>query len=301
MAKSQILALNFDNDSIKFIEFEKKKGINIIHKIGEKKLPENSCKDAYGIFDVEKVKEGLKELLKENNIKAKKSTYLIPEKSVIKKTTTVPKTSTDKEIHQLIKRNSKKYTGEFSGDVNFDFYIKEQDSKKKKDVYILTVKKDVIENRDNVLLSCGLDPQVADLPSSSLYRVNEYVRNLFYTENHQTLLEDEFVVFVKKENNFYNVMIFDKELKETLQVFKNNLQDLVDEMNILFEDNKIKNKFGGFAFFDFKDEKIDIEKDQYVFVSTLLNSKNKSKKEINLESQEWLALSGLTQRNKNEY
>lgn len=301
MAKGHILALNFDNDSIKFIEFEQRKGNNIIHVIGEKKLPENSCNNAYGVFDSEKVEEGLKELLKEYKIKATKATYLIPEKSVIKKTTMLPKTSTNKEIYKLIKRNSKQYTGESSDNIYFDFYARDNEKTKKKEVYILAVPKEVVEKRDQALISCGLSPQVADLPSAALNRVNSFVRESFYKETHQTLLDDEFTVFVKKENNIYNAMIFDQEQKESLQILENSLQEAVEEIESILEDNKVKNKFGGFVFFDLSDEKVNIENENYIFTTTLLDSKLKSKNKINLESQEWLALSGLVQRERNEY
>jgi Tfp pilus assembly PilM family ATPase len=302
MAKSYILALNFDNDSIKFIEFERKSGKNIIHKIGTKRLPENSCKNNYGIFDSEKVKDGLKELLTENKIKATKATYLIPEKSVIKKTTTLPKTSTDKEIYKLIKRNSKQYTGEFADKIHFDFYSKSVENEKRKEIYILAVSKTIIEERDNVLIECGLEPEVADIPSNSLNRVNKYVREYFYKKNHQTLLKEEFLVFIKKENqDTFNVMIFDKEQKESLTIFKNSLQEVVDEINNLLEDNKIKDKFGGFAFFDMDPVDINVDDEHYVFISSLLDANLKFKNKINLDSQEWLPLSGLIQRERNEY
>ncbi len=301
MAKGHILALNFDNDSIKFIEFEQRKGNNIIHAIGEKKLPENSCKNTYGVFDSEKVEEGLKELLKEYKIKATKATYLIPEKSVIKKTTMLPKTSTNKEIYKLIKRNSKQYTGESSDNIYFDFYTHDNEKTKKKEVYILAVQKEVVEKRDQALISCGLSPQVADLPSAALNRVNSFVRESFYKETHQTLLDDEFTVFVKKENNIYNAMIFDQEQKESLQILENSLQEAVEEIESILNDNKVKDKFGGFVFFDLSGEKVNIENENYIFTTTLLDSKLKSKNKINLESQEWLALSGLVQRERNEY
>ena len=301
MSKSHILALNFDNDSIKFIEFEQRKGKNVIHKIGEKKLPDDSCKNAYGIFDSEKVEEGLKELLKENKIKATKATYLIPEKSVIKKTTMVPKTSTDKEIYKLIKRNSKQYTGESSDNIYFDFYTHVNEQSKKKEVYILAVKKDVVEARDQALIASGLEPQVADLPSASLNRVNHFTREAFYKENHHTILDDEFIVFLKKENNIYNAMIFDQEQKESLQILKDSLQEAVDEIDSILEENKIKDKFGGFVFFDLENEKVNIENESHIFVSTLLGAQVKSKAKVNLNSQEWLALSGLIQRERNEY
>jgi Tfp pilus assembly PilM family ATPase len=301
MAKGHILALNFDNDSIKFIEFEQRKGNNIIHVIGEKKLPENSCKNAYGIFDSEKVEEGLKELLKEYKIKATKATYLIPEKSVIKKTTMVPKTSTNKEIYKLIKRNSKQYTGESSDNIYFDFYTHDNEKTKKKDVYILAVPKEVVEKRDQALISCGLSPQVADLPSAALNRVNHFVREAFYKETHQTLLDDEFTVFVRKENNIYNAMIFDQEQKESLQILEDSLQEAIDEIESILEENKVKDKFGGFVFFDLDKETVNLENENYIFTTTLLDSKVKSKNKVNLESQEWLALSGLVQRERNEY
>lgn len=301
MAKGHILALNFDNDSIKFIEFEQRKGNNIIHVIGEKKLPDNSCKNAYGIFDSEKVEEGLKELLKEYKIKATKATYLIPEKSVIKKTTMLPKTSTNKEIYKLIKRNSKQYTGESADNIYFDFYARDNEKTKKKDVYILAVPKEVVEKRDQALISCGLSPQVADLPSASLNRVNRFVRESFYKETHQALLDDEFTVFVRKENNIYNAMIFDQEQKESLQILENSLQEAIKEIDSILEDNKVKDKFGGFVFFDLDKETVNLENENYIFTTTLLDSKVKSKNEVNLESQEWLALSGLVQRKRNEY
>ena len=301
MAKGHILALNFDNDSIKFIEFEQRKGNNIIHVIGEKKLPQDSCKNAYGIFDSEKVEEGLKELLKEYKIKATKATYLIPEKSVIKKTTMVPKTSTNKEIYKLIKRNSKQYTGESSDNIYFDFYTHDNEKTKKKDVYILAVPKEVVEKRDQALISCGLSPQVADLPSAALNRVNRFVREAFYKETHQTLLDDEFTVFVRKENNIYNAMIFDQEQKESLQILEDSLQEAIDEIESILEDNKVKDKFGGFVLFDLDKETVNLENENYIFTTTLLDSKLKSKNKVNLESQEWLALSGLVQRERNEY
>lgn len=301
MAKGHILALNFDNDSIKFIEFEQRKGNNIIHVIGEKKLPDNSCKNAYGIFDSEKVEEGLKELLKEYKIKATQATYLIPEKSVIKKTTMLPKTSTNKEIYKLIKRNSKQYTGESADNIYFDFYAHDNEKTKKKDVYILAVPKEVVEKRDQALISCGLSPQVADLPSAALNRVNRFVRESFYKETHQTLLDDEFTVFVRKENNIYNAMIFDQEQKESLQILENSLQEAIEEIDSILEDNKVKDKFGGFVFFDLDKETVNLENENYIFTTTLLDSKVKSKNKVNLESQEWLALSGLVQRERNEY
>jgi len=79
------------------------------------------------------------------------------------------------------------------------------------------------------------------------------------------------------------------------------LQEAIKEIDSILEDNKVKDKFGGFVFFDLDKETVNLENENYIFTTTLLDSKVKSKNEVNLESQEWLALSGLVQRERNEY
>ena len=86
-----------------------------------------------------------------------------------------------------------------------------------------------------------------------------------------------------------------------MQILKDSLQEAVDEIDSILEENKIKDKFGGFVFFDLENEKVNIENESHIFASTLLDAQVKSKAKVNLNSQEWLALSGLIQRERNEY
>lgn len=173
LRKRDAVALDIGSNSIKLVQMKQtKKGWELV-KLGIAGLPPEAIVDG-SIIDSMTVANTLRELVREHNVKVKDTASSLTGHSVIIKKVSFP-AMTEDELAESIQWEAEQYIPFPITDVNIDFQILGADTEGRgqMDVMLVAVKKDVINDYNNVLKEAGLNPVVIDVDSFALENMME--------------------------------------------------------------------------------------------------------------------------------
>lgn len=169
--KSQIIGIDMGSHSIKLVQLQQKKNRYELMNVGIMPLPENTFEDGM-TENPNLVSEALKQLISSEKVKTKYVVTSISGESVVIKKISIPKMS-EEELAESIKLEAEQYIPFEINDVNIDFTIlgtvenepdvDSEESGEQMEVLLVAAKKDIIEQRESILLNAGLTPVVFDL------------------------------------------------------------------------------------------------------------------------------------------
>ncbi len=169
--KSQVIGLDIGSHSIKLVQLlQKKKKFELLN-VGIIPLPENTFEDGM-TENPNLVSEAIKQLVSGEKVKTKYVVTSISGESVVIKKINIPKMS-EGELAESIKLEAEQYIPFDINDVSIDFTIlgavekdleaEEEDTGEQMEVLLVAAKKDIIEQRESILLNAGLTPVVFDI------------------------------------------------------------------------------------------------------------------------------------------
>lgn len=169
--KSQVIGIDIGSHSIKLVQLLQKKKRFELMNVGIIPLPENTFEDGM-TENPNLVSEAIKQLISSEKIKTKYAVTSISGESVVIKKINIPEMNED-ELAESIKLEAEQYIPFDIKDVNIDFTIlgsaaKEPDAEsedigEQMEVLLVAAKRDIIEQRESILLNAGLKPVVFDL------------------------------------------------------------------------------------------------------------------------------------------
>ena len=190
--RSQVIGIDIGSHSIKLVQLLQKKKQFELMNVGIINLPEDTFEDGM-TENPNLVSEALKQLISSEKIKTKYAVTSVSGESVVIKKINVPEMS-EEELAESIKLEAEQYIPFDINDVNIDFTIlgsaeKEQDEDSEEtgtqmEVLLVAAKKDIIEQRESILLNAGLKPVVFDLDIFAVE--NSY--NLNYSEKENEVI-----------------------------------------------------------------------------------------------------------------
>ncbi len=169
--KSQLVGIDIGSHSIKIVQLlQKKKQFELLNA-GLVPLPENTFEDGM-TKNPNLVSEAVKQLISSEKIKTKFAVISISGEPVVIKKINIPKMS-EHELAESIKMEAEQYIPFDIKDVNIDFTIlgtvvkepdaESEDTDEQMEVLLVAAKKDIIEQRESILLNAGLKPVIFDL------------------------------------------------------------------------------------------------------------------------------------------
>ena len=183
---SQLVGIDVGSHSIKIVQLLQKKNHFELVNVGLIRLPENTFEDGM-TENPNLVSEVVKQLISSEKIKTKFAVISVSGESVVIKKINVPKMS-EYELAESIKMEAEQYIPFDIKDVNIDFTIlgsavkepdaESEDTGEQMEVLLVAAKRDIIEQRESILLNAGLKPVVFDL-------------DIFAVENSYSLNYDE--------------------------------------------------------------------------------------------------------------
>ena len=169
--KSQVVGIDIGSHSIKLVQLLRKKKLFELMNVGIIPLPENTFEDGM-TENPNLVSEAVKQLISSEKIKTKYAVTSISGESVVIKKINIPEMNED-ELTESIKLEAEQYIPFDIRDVNIDFTIlgsapkgpdvEGEDAGAQMEVLLVAAKKDIIEQRESILLNAGLKPVVFDL------------------------------------------------------------------------------------------------------------------------------------------
>lgn len=169
--KSQVIGIDIGSHSIKLVQLLQKRKQFELMNVGIIPLPENTFEDGM-TENPNLVSEAVKQLISSEKIKTNYAVTSISGESVVIKKINIPEMKKD-ELAESIKLEAEQYIPFDIKDVNIDFTIlgsavKEPDEEgedigEQMEVLLVAAKKDIIEQRESILLNAGLKPVVFDL------------------------------------------------------------------------------------------------------------------------------------------
>ncbi len=239
MKSKDVVGLDIGSSSIKMVQVkEAKQGWQLV-KLGFAELPPEAIVDG-SIIDSMSVADSIRNLIKENNVKATNVASALSGHSVIIKKVTLP-AMTDEELSESIQWEAEQYIPFPISDVNIDFQIlgMESEGTGQMDVMLVAVKKDVINDYVNVIKEGGLEPVVMDVDSFA-------IENML--EANYTIAPDENIVIVNVGGSLTGMSI----LTGGITVFTRAIpiggnlfvEEIQKELNISFNDAETLKKGG---------------------------------------------------------
>ena len=167
------VALDIGSSSIKLVHMSQTKHGWELLKLGMAELPPEAIVDG-SIIDSMTVTNTISELMKENSVRVKDVVSSLTGHSVIIKKVSFP-AMTESELAESIQWEAEQYIPFPVSEVNIDFQILGADieGRGQMDVMLVAVKKDVINDYNNVLNEAGLIPVVIDVDSFALENMME--------------------------------------------------------------------------------------------------------------------------------
>ena len=166
------VALDIGSSSIKMVEAGLDKGGYRVLKLGIQALPENAIQNNM-VVDTKTVAEAVKQLIKDNGVKAKRVIAAVPGRAVIMKKVQMPKQESE-ELEANIEFEAQNVIPENLENVNLDHQVlSETDDGNKMDVLLVAVKKEIVNSYTDVIEQAGLEPAVMDVDYFALENMYE--------------------------------------------------------------------------------------------------------------------------------
>jgi len=172
-----VIGLDIGSSAIKLLQLKSTKKGYILEKFGIKTIDPELIVDG-AVMDAGRVIDALKELLREQAVKAKDVVISVSGHSVIVKKINVPP-MTEEELEESIKWEAEQYIPFDINDVNIDFHIlgtvEGQDGQPQMNVLLVAAKKDKLNEYISLVSDAGLTPRVVDVDAfaiENMYGVN---------------------------------------------------------------------------------------------------------------------------------
>lgn len=168
-----VVGLDIGSSAIKLLQLKASKKGYVLEKFGIKTIDPELIVDG-AVMDAGRVVDALKDLLREQAVKAKDAVISVSGHSVIVKKINVPP-MTEEELEESIKWEAEQYIPFDVNDVNLDFHIlpagEGADGKETMTVILAAVKKDRLSEYTSLVMEAGLNPVVVDVDAFTLENV----------------------------------------------------------------------------------------------------------------------------------
>jgi type IV pilus assembly protein PilM len=168
-----VIGLDIGSNTIKLLQLKSTKKGYVLEKFGIKTIDPELIVDG-AVMDAGRVVDVLKDLLREQAVKAKDVVISVSGHSVIVKKISVPP-MTEEELSESIKWEAEQYIPFDVNDVNLDFHILPSsdtpDGKDAMTVVLAAVKKDRLSEYTALVTEAGLNPVVVDVDAFTLENV----------------------------------------------------------------------------------------------------------------------------------
>jgi type IV pilus assembly protein PilM len=168
-----VIGLDIGSNAIKLLQLKSTKKGYVVEKFGIKTIDPELIVDG-AVMDAGRVVDILKELLREQTVKAKDVVISVSGHSVIVKKISVPP-MTEEELDESIKWEAEQYIPFDVNDVNLDFHILPSsdvpEGKEAMTVVLAAVKKDRLSEYTALVTEAGLNPVVVDVDAFTLENV----------------------------------------------------------------------------------------------------------------------------------
>ena len=166
------VALDIGSSSIKMVEAAVDKNGPRVLKLGIQPLAENVIQNNM-IVDTKAVADGIKQVIQENAVKAKRVISAVPGRAVIMKKVQMPKQE-QAELDANIEFEAQNVIPENLENVNLDYQVLSRaDDSNKMEVLLVAVKKEIINSYSDVIEAAGLEPVVIDVDYFALENMYE--------------------------------------------------------------------------------------------------------------------------------
>ncbi len=173
IGKKETIGLDIGSSSIKLVQLkEGKKGYSLA-KMGMVPLPHEAIVDG-SIIDASSVVQAIRDLIKDQKVKARNVASSISGHSVIIKRINLPVMS-EEELSDSIQWEAEQYIPFNIEEVNIDFQIigADPEGKGQMEVLLVACKKEVVDDYVNVIREAGLNPVVLDIDAFTLENMFE--------------------------------------------------------------------------------------------------------------------------------
>ena len=166
------VALDIGSSSIKMVEaVVDNNGFRVL-QLGIVPLVENAIQNNM-VVDSQSVADGIRQVLQENSVKAKRVISAVPGRAVIKKKVQMPKQE-QAELDANIEFVAQNVIPENLENVNLDYQVLgSSDEGNKMEVLLVAVKKDIVNSYSDVIEDAGLEAAVMDVDDFAIENMYE--------------------------------------------------------------------------------------------------------------------------------
>ncbi len=166
------VALDIGSSSIKMVEASVDKNSFRVVNLGILPLVENTIQNNV-VVDIKTVGDGIRQLLQENGVKAKRVISAVPGRAVIMKKVQMPKQERA-ELDANIEFEAQNVIPENLENVNLDYQVlSSSDDSNKMEVLLVAVKKEIVNSYADAIAEAGLEAAVMDVDYFALENMYE--------------------------------------------------------------------------------------------------------------------------------
>ena len=170
--KDGYVALDIGSSSIKMVEAAVDKNAFRLLKLGIVPLAENAIQNNM-VVDTKSVADGIRKLIAEHGVKAKRVISAVPGRAVIMKKVQMPKQE-QAELDANIEFEAQNVIPENLENVNLDHQVLSSvDDSNKMEVLLVAVKKEIVNSYSEAIEEAGLEPAVIDVDYFALENMYE--------------------------------------------------------------------------------------------------------------------------------
>lgn len=161
-----VTGLDIGTGSIKIVQMRKgPSGLEVVKALS-RDIPYNKDEEKYP--DKDAIKDTIRNLLKDNNVKPSHVVSSIPRYLAAVKYVTLP-SNNKKEIKEMLEYEAEKQIPFPIDKAEWDFQILDGESRDESSILLVAVKKNIIEEHLSLLKECGLKPDVIDINSFAIF------------------------------------------------------------------------------------------------------------------------------------
>ena len=166
------VALDIGSSSIKMVQSAVDKNAFRVLKLGVLPLVENAIQNNV-VVDTKAVSDGIRQVLQENGVKAKRVISAVPGRAVIMKKVQMPKQE-QAELDANIEFEAQNVIPENLENVNLDYQVlSSSDDSNKMEVLLVAVKKEIVNSYADAIEDAGLEAAVIDVDYFALENMYE--------------------------------------------------------------------------------------------------------------------------------